>query len=788
MKLKVFLFCFMVSLFSLRGQNSIKSKIEGPGVVFGKVIDKRTNQPLSFVNIVIKDSDKVIFGEVTNEKGNFVLRNLPLNNYTVSIQYIGYKTVIKTISLTENAKLIDMKTIIIEEDATRLGEVEVIQEKSIIEQKTDRKVINIGKDLLSAGATAAEILNNIPSVSIDQQTNEVSLRGNSNVRILIDGKPSTISASQLLQQIPSSSIKQIELITNPSAKYNPEGMSGMINIVLNKNSKIGFNGSLNGGLTFGKTPKFNGSTDMNYRSGKVNFFGNYGFNNGKQSNFGFIRVSQPGEENLQDLNFATLSTSHLLKAGLDFYLNDSNTISFYTIQNISSNDGSSTVFVDFFGVPNKSDIRQLYDSKRDNKNHTYNVAYKKKFKKEGHTLDLEANYSDGDNTENSFYSIPQINFITNKSENSLVNLDYSNPLSKTSKLELGLESRIENTKNNFDLDNFYNSNFTYDRKIYSAYATFSKQIAKWNLQAGARVEDYNANALFRKVSVSDANFNDKRFTIYPSAYASYAPNDKDSYNFSVSKRVDRPSIGQINPIREFSTPQLDSEGNPKLSPQFTNSFEINYTRKTKIGSITSGVFYRHITDEIARTIFENPISPEKMILSYDNLDDNNAYGFEVSGNLDFSKWLSTNISFDAYNKTVKGYSENIYLKVNATSFNTRMNATFKASKSLRFQLSAMYRGADLSIQGKRKPMYKIDTGASWTVLKGNGTFTARVSDIFNTMHFAFERTEPKSSNGEFHWESRTAYLGFNYRFGSGNNKAMQRKARANNEIQPTGGF
>ncbi|MFV7236909.1 TonB-dependent receptor plug domain-containing protein [Flavobacterium sp. ZB4R12] len=171
--------------------------------------------------------------------------------------------------------------------------VEVVNERSTIEQKIDRKVINVGKDLLSAGATAAEIMNNIPSVSVDPQTNAISLRGNSNVRILIDGKPTNIDASQLLQQIPSTSIKQIELITNPSAKYNPEGMSGIINIVLNKNSKIGFNGSINNGVTFGKTPKLNSSADMNYRTGKFNIYGNYGLNTGKQSNRGFINTLEP---------------------------------------------------------------------------------------------------------------------------------------------------------------------------------------------------------------------------------------------------------------------------------------------------------------------------------------------------------------------------------------------------------------------------------------------------------------------------------------------------------------
>lgn len=788
MHLKLTLLCLLGTIFSIQAQNPNTSKTsENKGVIIGKIIDKISNQPLSYVNIVVKENNKLVTGGITTEKGNFVIKNLALKNYSVDIEFMGYKTITKMVSLTEEGKTVDLKTIFLEEDATQLSEVEIVKERSLIEQKTDRKIINVGKDLLSAGATAAEILNNIPSVSVDQQNNEVSLRGNSNVRIFVDGKPTTVSAAQLLQQIPSASIKQVELITNPSAKYNPEGMSGIINIVLNKNTKIGFNGNINGGVTYGITPKYNGSTDMNYRSGKFNLYGNYGLNSGKQARHGHIQLLEPGEENYQKFNFDNTNTSNLVKVGFDFYLNEKNTISFYTTQNISDNKGNSIVNVDFKD-PIKTDIDQLYNSKSDNYTQTYNLDYKKNFKKEGHTLELEANYINGDDNEYSVFSTPATNDIANDGENTQINLDYTNPISEKDKLELGLESRIENTQNIFLLNNSYNSDFTYDRKIYSAYGTYSKQLGKWNLQAGARFEKYNANALFRKINENDASFEDDLFTIYPSAFANYVPNDKDSYNFSVSKRVDRPSIGQINPIREWSTPQIDSEGNPDLDPQFTNSIEINYTRKTKLGAITSGVFYRHINAEITRTVFENPTDPERLILSYDNLDDNNAFGVEISGNLEFTKWYSANISFDAYNKTVKGYSENVYLEVNLTTFNGRISNTFKANKNLRFQLTAMYRGEDISIQFLRKPMWKVDAGSSLTVLKGNGTITARVSDMFDSMHFAFERSEPKLSKGQFNWESQTAYVGFNYRFGSGKNKAIQRKARDKNETQSSGGF
>ncbi len=793
MKSNLFLIALLVMSIPIWAQNSVVPNLkETTGIIQGKVIDNKTKEPLSYVNIVVKNGNKVVTGGITSEKGVFLIKNLELINYVVEIQFIGYKTITKTVNLSNDLKSIDLKIIALEENAIQLEGVEVVREKSIIEQKIDRKIINVGKDLISSGATAGEIMNNIPSVSVDPQTNEISLRGNSNVRILIDGKPTTIEASQLLQQIPSASIKQIELITNPSAKYNPEGMSGIINIVLNKNTKIGLNGSVTNGVTFGITPKLNSSFDMNYRSGKFNMYANYGINIGKQANRGFVSTTEIGEEDYQIFRFADYNTSHLAKIGFDYYLNDKNTLSFYTNQNIFNGKAVSNTFVDFVN-PIKEDILQLFDNKNDNYNQTYNFDYKTNFKKEGHNLELEINYSNGDNEENAIFNNVykdkiDTNDITNLGKNTLINLDYVNPLTETAKMELGLESRIENTKNNFLLNNAFNSSFEYERNIYSAYSTFTKQLGKWSFQAGTRFEKYNAKAIFKKISENDSDIEDDFFTLYPSGYINYSPSDKNTFNLSASRRVDRPSLEQLNPIREWSTPQIDSEGNPKLVPQFTNSIEFNYTLKTKIGSVTTGVFFRRIYKEITRIVFESPTNTEKLILSYDNLVDNNAYGFEVSGNLQFTKWLSSNLSFDAYSKKVNGVVEEEPLSIDVTIFNARMNNTFKINKDLRLQLSGMYRGRDLRLQFVREPMWKMDMGASQNILKGDGTITFRFSDIFNSFHFAFDGDKPIRRNGQFNWESQTAYIGFNYRFGSGKNKAIQRKERDSNETQGSGGM
>jgi len=790
------------------------------GVINGKIIDKNTKQPVPYVNVSVMEDNKIITGGLTQENGNFTIKGLALKKYTVEIQFIGYKKITQEVTLSESNKTANLNTIAIEEEAVQLAGVEIVKERSTIEQKIDRKVVNVGKDLIASGNTASEILNNVPTVSVDPQTKELSLRGNSNVRVLIDGKPSNIDAAQLLQQIPSSSIKQIELITNPSAKYNPEGMSGIINIILHKNSQEGFNGSINSGVTFGITPKTNSALNLNYKVGKVNFYTNYGLNHGKNANEGYINSYRPLFENKQEFGGDNLNTSHLVKLGMDYYIDEKNTISFYTNQNLVNGSGDGYTNINYSSLLLR-DSQQLSDSETDNYTQTYDLAYKHDFAKKGETIDFQANFSNTDSPENSDYIFNQVNpnstrVTTNDIERDTdylqINLDYVNPLSETVKLEVGAETRIQKITNNFDetisepsesYNRVGNSNFVFTRNIHSFYTNIGKQWKKWSVQAGVRLEQYEIDGDFENVVTSTTpseNINDQStieddiFAIYPSLFFNYKASDKDSFNFNFSRRVDRPSIGQISPIREWTTPLVESRGNPALEPQFTNSFEVNYTRTTKIGSVTAGVFYRQINDEIGRVIYKNPDNVNQDIISYDNFDDNNTVGTEISANLKLATWWSVNASSDAYFRTVKGTVQNANTQAqeraeaDVVAFNIRMNHNFVATKKLRFNLFAMYRGRDLGLQFEREPMYRMDIGSTYTILKGKGSITARFNDVFETMNFAFDGNIPYRQTGAFYWESQTFYVGFNYMFGGGKNSAMQRKQRDQNETQGSGGL
>jgi outer membrane receptor protein involved in Fe transport len=805
MRIKLLLF-FLSTVFYVQSQNV--------GTISGKVVDKKNN-PISYATISIKEGAKVTTGGITDDNGTFQIKNLALKNYTVEIQFIGYKTSVTKADLTSD-KTITLNKIVLEEEATQLEGVNVIAERSTVEQKIDRKVINVGRDLTTAGATASEIMNNIPSVNVDQD-GKISLRGNQNVRVLVDGRPTNVDPAQLLKQIPSTSIKKIELITNPSAKYNPEGMSGIINIVLHKNANDGFNGSFNAGVTFGETPKFNNSIDMNYRKGKVNFFGNAGTNFGTYFNDGNITRFDNNSNQALDMSFK--NDSYLYKIGMDFYINDKNTISFYTNQNASDSDGNVDTNVRYRNN-DQPNVLQLGNYLTDNKNGTYNLAYKHLFAKEGHTLDFEGNFNDYKQTQNARFDTStfltgnpntvdtQIVFndkIIDKRENTTLNLDYINPLNEKSTLELGAESRIVRSTNDYTTGNLFLpvnarvSNYTYDIDIYSAYATFGQKFKKISYQLGARFESYKAKANLNNGQIT---FEDDYLTVYPSAYVTYNLNEKNTFQFSYSRRVDRPSLEQTKPIREFATPLVTGLGNSELRPQFTNSVEVNYTKMFGKGSsFTSGVFYRVINNEINRVVYndESTSNPNDLLLTWDNFDNNTAYGFELSANYKITKWWDVQPAVDFSNISQKGLVsvlragtvdkfDFIEREVDVAAFNARLNSNFKANKRISFLLFGFYRGGVKGIQNKSKEMYKIDAGGRYTLLNNKMSISVRFNDIFETMRYAFDAQDPYPSTGRFQWESQTVYFGMNYMFGGGKNKALSRKQREDNTKKSGGGM
>lgn len=818
------LLCAIIFSFSAHSQPNSNSEIKD-GSISGRVLDAQLNQPLPYVNVIVKDAaGKIITGSITDGDGTFEINKIPEGTIIIEITFIGYETISKQETIGKDNYDIEMGNIMLEEDAESLDEVTVVAETSTIQQKIDRKVVNVGKDLTTSGPTASDIMNNIPSVNVDQQTGDIALRGNQNVQVMVDGKLSNIPAAQLLKQIPSTSIKQIELITNPSAKYNPEGMSGIINIILHKNVNIGFNGNANVGLSYQLEPKFNSSIDMNYRNGKLNFYGSYGNNISDNRNTGLL--VQTDNDISQTFNFLDERNSHLFKVGVDFYINDRNTFSVFTNQNVFDGGTLGETVTRFENNPSNN-LSQRFLNENENNSQQYNVNYKLDFDDEGHHIELEVDHNIFDNeleTLNRFAgsgSRPNFDEYTDVDRNrTTINLDYVNPLSETSKLELGVQARL------FDNAIAYNSDarvrnefgdyiptstaFDYERNIYSAYATYGNKIEKWSYQVGVRAESVQVDALAIDTDLTnntstDFPFENDYFQVYPSAFVTYNPSEKNSYQMSYSRRVDRPGVGQVNPIPEFNTPLISQFGNPELEPQFTNSLEVNYTRNLEKGSITAGVFYRLIEDEINQGVFvdRSDLGSGRVILTNDNFDNTSAYGFELSSSYRPTKWWSLNASFDLYTRKQTGFAESLdptivnptesdieinNVEVTNMIYNFRVFNNFKVTKSLSLSAFAMYRGPDTGLNFEMDPMYFVNLGMRYSFLEENrATFSLSFNNVFDTQEIFITSERPFRQEVEFMPEFKTIFVGLSYRFGGSKYRAKSRKQRDDNE-KSGGGF
>ncbi len=791
--------CFVTTI-AVFSQNNKKNL----GSLSGIILSAKSNKSLAYATIICKDKKHTIInGSITNKKGEFKIAKLPLDSIIINVQFIGYKNFYKKVLLSTKTPNLNLNKIYLEEVTDILEEVIVDSKVSAVEQKIDRKIYNVGEDLNAAGTNSLELLENIPSVQVDFQNGAINLRGNSNVRVLVDGKPSNLSSAQLLNQIPASSVKSVEIITNPSAKYSPEGMSGIINIILKKNTFIGFNGSATLGVEQSINTRPSGSFDFNYSVDKFNFYGNYGLDFGKFETNSFLE--RLDKELKQDIRFLDNSVTNYTKLGVDFYINPKNTLSFYTTQSNTNTD----FFVDTKTV---FETNLIFDSENlsifKNRETAYNLDYKVDLKDDGEYVELEINYIKSKNpqediiTENLNRNNKEFNFtntIANDNSIFLANLDYTKPV-KNGLLELGLETRIQNVFNSIETNQEIqtntnqslipkgNSALNYDREIYSGYINLSKEYTKISWQAGMRFEQFTLNAEFSNTQQTSLEaIKDDIFSIYPSTFVTYNPSEKNQFQIGYSRRVDRPSIEQVTPIQEWNSPLSIAVGNRNLVPQFTNSFELNYTRTLEKGSINLGAFYRKTSNIIGRVFNKDATNEDRQIITYANFDSAESYGFEFSSNFKPFSWWTLRPSANLYFQDNQGFVNNNLEIANNTLFTARISNNFKATNKLRFSLSTSYRGNNETVLATINDYFLVNIAARYSVLKGNGSISLRGTDIFNGYKIDFLTTNPFQQNGQYTLEYRSIYLGFSYSFGKGKNRERERKYREENETQGSGG-
>ncbi|KAB1159815.1 TonB-dependent receptor [Tenacibaculum aiptasiae] len=767
--------------------------------ITGKVINPKNKASIPYATITCKsENGTIITGAITNDDGYFTLSKLPKTKLLLSFQFIGYKTLVQSIDLTEKDIKYNIGTIYLQEDNNQLNEVEIQAESSTVVQKIDRKIINVNNDLIATGASSLEMLENIPSVDIDHLSGTVSLRGNENVSVLINGKPSNINTEQLLKQLPSNSVKSIEIITNPSAKFNPEGMSGIINIILKKNTEIGFNGSITIGIKHSKNTKPDIALNTNYKVGITNFYANYSTSWGDYETFN--NLQRTDKDLLQNIDFLNNSSSHFFKIGVDINLNSKSILSLYTDQNFDNNSLATNTLVT---QNSNTQFNNLRFSKYKQKDETYNIDYVYNFDKKGQSLELEFNYSSTNNPENTINS----ELIDNSSKENnytnnildtrklwLFNIDYTIPI-QSGKIEFGLEYRKQNfynkiitdqeaqTSNSPTLQPIGNTSLDYDRSIYSGYFNFNKEYEKIAFQIGFRVEQFNLDASFFNTNQGNTNLKDNLFNIYPSASINYSLSEKDNIQLAYSRRVDRPSAYQVTPIQEWASPLTIARGNRNLTPQFTNSIELNYTKTITKGYISLGTFYRRTNDKIGRILERDALNPDKSISSFTNYDFADSYGIELSSSFKPIKWWTLRPSFETYIQDSQGILNNQFETIKNTITKARISNSFKASKKLSFQFSTIYRGKSENIQYTVQPYTMVNIGARLKVLDGKGKISIRGTDIFNNVNFDYTTNNPFNQKGKYILEYDSIYLGFSYNFGSSKNKRKGRKYRDNNESQ-----
>ena len=804
--LTAFLCKSFIVLFFICFAHALSAQTIEKGWLKGKVVDSTSSSPLSLVSIQIFDQQKkLVQGNITNEAGEFSIE-LAFGQYYAEIEFMGfhtYKTAVFKLSKT-NASY-DLGTIKLHAAATFLNEVVVQAEKSYMQLSLDKKIFNVGKDLANAGGSASDILTNIPSVAVDPEGN-IKLRGSDNVRILIDGKPSglvSFKGGSGLQQLQASMIDKVEIITNPSARYEAEGMAGIINIILKKEKQQGFNGSFE--LTAGDPVNYGAAANLNYRHKKINFFINYGI---------FYR-RQPGIGNLYQEVYAPDTTFILkqtnkgkligfnnnIRGGMDYYFNEKNMLTAsYLFRRSDANRITDIRYEDYlFSLSNLKSITTRNQNEDEiEPNSEYSLMYKKTFEKKGHEFTAEVKYLDNwENSDQTFtqnYLHPDAKTQVQKSVNDefekhlLFQVDYIHPIGKDGKFETGLRSSFRHMVNDYivtekdangvdqplpGLDNY----FVYDENIHAAYGIIGNKTKKISYQAGLRAEWSDVKTTLEKTNqVNPRNY----LNLFPSAHFTYELPKENAIQLSYSRRVRRPFYDDLSPFMTYSDSRNYFSGNPDLNPEFSNVFEIGHIKYFDKGSLSSSVYYRGTNGKITRirTVDDHGNS----VTLPQNLLSEKAFGTEFATMWSPYKWWKLDFNFNLFHSDIDGSNIDKIYKNSTLSWFARQTSRFSLPGKLDIQLRGNYEAPQKTAQGERKALYYIDVAISKDVFKGNGTLNLNILDAFNTrkMHTITNGTN-FFTDGNYQYRRRQINLTLNYRIKQSDSANKSRKAQGADE-------
>lgn len=766
----------------------------------GKITDT-DKQALAYVTIqCAKEADSsIVKGDVSDNNGLFRL-TLPKDNYFITFRYAGLFT--DTIHVSIDSDKTDLGSIMMRPIAS-LENIEIVGQQSTMEFHLDKRVFNVGTDLNNQGANATQILENIPSVTVDTDGN-VSLRGNSNVRILIDGKMSGFSSSaEALQQLQGDNIEKIEVITNASARYDAEGEAGIINIILKKNKTKGLNGSF--GLKGGYFPLVGGDFRINYKKEKINLYATYSINYSQSPGYSSTYQQLSNEDTTftyrQNYRHDRRNLNHYGTLGLDYNINDFNSLALsFGIR--SGNDNNK--YYRLYENLDNEDVLTGYSNRLEKQKESENLlesslSYNKIYKNKAQWSTSvkwfnNQNNANSDYTENFSDLLEEsIEFsqIKTKENNLTAQSDFTLPFLTDGKFETGVRTQFRDLQNiiqfgewdgfNWNYPPTYNERFNYNENVIAAYAMASNTWNKFSLQAGIRVEYSQINTM--QTSINSKN---KRIflDLFPSGVVSYKTNKNQTLQLSYSRRISRPGQRNLMPYMRFGDNRERMVGNPQLKPEYTNSLEAGILQNWKTGTFMGTLYYRYTTNKIERisTFGEDDI----IYMTPQNIALKNAYGVEFNLTYNPLNWLRLNSGFNFYREEIVGKYNEIAIKRTNFTWTNRTSISFSFPKIIRTQLAFNYQAPSVRAQGKMLAIYYFDLGFSRDILKGNATIGLNIRDLFNSRSWRFiTDTQEIYTNTQGHWRQRSIVLVFTYRF----NQLKKDSSKADfNILEEKGGF
>jgi iron complex outermembrane recepter protein len=791
----------------------------GTGNISGSVVDGGDQKIIDAATISLfkaKDSSLVKIN-LADKAGKFLFENITYGKYYLSATSTGHIQVYSpTVEVVGN--IVTIAPLKLLPNVKTLGEVNVVAsiKKPFIERKIDRTVINVDAAITNAGTTAMEVLEKSPGVTVDKDGN-ISLKGKQGVTIMMDGRPSYLSGQELanlLKNMPSSEIDQIEIMTNPSAKYDASGNSGIINIKTKKNKLKGINGNLSTSIIHGRYTKTNNSINLNYHAGKINLFGNYSYSswngyNDLHLNRNFRNEITKSLETVfdQQSNMTHRSQYQELKVGLDYFANKKTTLGvvFSGYLNPNTNNGKNTTLLEDAQNVVDSIVTATNTDKGKSNNFSANLNLRHSFDSTGKEFTVDLDYLTYYQDKNQFFinSFLHPDYTERAPDGQLkgtlpatINIysaktDFTFPLKKTAKIETGLKSSYvttdndalyqNNTSSGYVTDEGKTNHFIYKENINAAYINFSKQIKKLGIQAGLRAE--NTNAIGHQLGNStrpDSSFKKNYVNLFPTMYLSYEADKKNTFSLNYGRRIDRPAYQDLNPFYYFLDEYTYEVGNTLLQPQFTDNIELSHTYK---GFLTTTINYSK-TNNVFTDVLRQVTSERITYQTKENIASRTNYGLAISAYFPVTKFWTTNIYGNVIHDAYKGALDGGYLNVNAITYFANITNQIKLKKGLSAELSGFYRSKGIESQIVMDPMWRVDAGLQKQVLKSKGTLKLSVRDVFASQKFSgyvkYQDIDIKIRN---HWDSQDASLTFTYRFGKPLQNQQRRKTGGASEEQ-----